>query len=67
MNRIVTVTNAVKAQLLGLVNAVVALLALLGVIVDPLVLGGVLAVVNAAWLLFVAFTYQLSTKRIAGS
>jgi len=64
MNTIVTVTNAVKAQLLGLVNAVVALLALCSVIVDPQVLGGTLVVVNAAWLLFVALTYQLSSKRI---
>ncbi len=57
-------TNATKAQVIALVNAVVALVTAFGLDISTEQLAALLAVVNAALSLWVGLTYKASPKRI---
>lgn len=64
MERFMTMTNAVKAQLIVAINAVFALLTAFGVELSDKKEGAIIVLVNAILALWVAFTYQYSHKRI---
>jgi len=66
MNTVLTTTNAVKAQIIVLVNAVMMLLLAFGVDLSDKQQGAIGAAVNAVLGLWVAFTYQKSHKRKPG-
>ena len=58
-------TNATKAQVIALVNAVVALVTAFGLDITTEQLAALLAVVNAALSLWVGLTYKQSPKRVS--
>lgn len=60
-------TNATKAQVLALVNALLMLAVAFDVALTELQIGGIGVVVNAALSLWISLTYKDSAKRIAGS
>ena len=57
-------TNATKANLLGVVNAALGLAVLFGAPLTQAQIGGILAFVNALGIAVVGLTYQSSPKRI---
>lgn len=63
MNSILNMTNATKAQIIVLINAVLALLQAFGVDLTDEQQGAILVVVNALLGLWVGLTYNQSRKR----
>lgn len=64
MERFMTMTNAVKAQIIVTINALFALFTAFGVELSDKKEGAILVLVNAVLALWVAFTYQYSHKRV---
>jgi hypothetical protein len=64
MDRFLTMTNAVKAQIIVVINAIFALLTAFGIDLNDMQQGTILVLVNAILALWVAFTYQYSHKRV---
>lgn len=58
-------TNATKANVIAVVNAVLGLLLSFGVSLSTDQIGSILGVVNALFVLWVSLTYKASPKRIA--
>lgn len=67
MNSFLEMTNAVKAQIIVVINAILGLLTAFGVDLSDAQQGALLVVVNAVLGLWVLVTYQLSHKRISTS
>ena len=57
-------TNATKAVLMTIVSAVVALLVTFGLALDPTQIGLITTIVDGLLLLYIAFTYKDSPKRV---
>lgn len=57
-------TNATKALVISLINAVLGLAVAFGVDLTPEQLGAILTVANSAGALAVALTYKRSAKRV---
>lgn len=64
MNTFLTMTNAVKAQIIVAINAVFALLTAFNVELSDKKEGAIIVLVNAILALWVALTYQYSHKRV---
>lgn len=64
MRRIVDMTNASKAQIIVVINAIFAFLESIGVHMSDTQQGAILVLINALLALWVAFTYNYSHKRI---
>lgn len=60
-------TNATKAIVIALVNAIFSLLAAFGISFTAAQTGAVLTIVNLLFLLYVSFTYEDSPNRVNGS
>jgi len=58
-------TNAIKAQIIALVNAALIAAIAFGVPLSDAQIGGIGLVVNTALSLYVALTYKSSPKRVA--
>jgi hypothetical protein len=63
MNTFLEMTNAIKAQVIVLVNAVIGLLTAFGVDLTDKQQGALIVFVNAVFGLWVLLTYQYSHKR----
>lgn len=63
MNRFATMTNATKAQIIVVINALLALLQSFGVDLTDQQQGAILVLVNAGLGLWVGLTYKDSVKR----
>ena len=59
-------TNATKANILGLLNALLAVAVLFGLSLSEEQLAGVMVAANAAGVLIVSLTYKDSPKRLEG-
>lgn len=57
-------TNATKANIIAVINAVLGAAVLFGLPLSEEQLGGIMAAVNAIGILAVGLTYQNSSKRI---
>jgi hypothetical protein len=65
MNKFLVMTNAVKAQVIAVINAFLTVLLLFGVTLSEDQKGAILLFVNAILALWVSLTYQYSHKRKA--
>lgn len=65
MNKFLTMTNAVKAQIIAVVNAILTVLLQFGVSMSDGQKGAILLLVNAVLALWVLLTYQNSHKRVS--
>jgi hypothetical protein len=63
MQRLLTITNATKANIITLVNAIYAALLAWGVSLTDTQQAAVLGLINVIAAIWVAYTYQLSDKR----
>lgn len=63
MNRLATMTNATKAQIIVVINAVFAFLETVGVDLSDAQQGAFVVLVNALLGLWVGLTYSASRKR----
>lgn len=66
MKKIIEMTNASKAQIIVVINAIFALLQAFGVDMSDEQQGTILVLVNALFALWVAGTYNYSRKRKNG-
>jgi hypothetical protein len=64
MNGLATMTNATKAQIIVVINALLALLQSFGVDLTDEQQGAILILINAGLGLWVGLTYKDSTKRV---
>ena len=64
LERLLGITNATKAAIICLANAVLAVLVAFGVDLSDRQNAAVLALVNGVLLLWTALTFQLSRKRV---
>lgn len=64
MSKISTMTNAVKAQIIILVNAILGLLTAFGVSLSDGQQTAITVAVNAVFALWIMLTYQNSSKRV---
>jgi hypothetical protein len=64
MHSFLTTTNAVKAQIIVLINAIFALLSAFGFDLSDKQQAAILVVINAIFALWVALTYKFSHKRV---
>jgi nicotinamide riboside transporter PnuC len=67
MNSLLVMTNAVKALIINLVNAIMGLLLVFGVSLSDAQQGAIVLVVNTVLALWIALTYQYSHKRVDNS
>lgn len=65
MNRFLTMTNATKAQIIVIVNAIFALLQAFGMDFTDEQQGSILVLINAVLALWVGLTYKNSQTRIS--
>ena len=65
MSRILAITNASKASIIGLVNAALSLLLVFGVSISDAQVAAIIVAANAVLVLLVGATYQNSAKRIS--
>lgn len=65
MRNFLVMTNATKALIIGVVNAVLGLLQVFGVMLSDAQQGAILVLVNALLALWVGVTFTYSHKRIA--
>ncbi len=63
MQRLLEITNATKAQIIALLNAVLGVLLVFGVALTDPQIAAIMLLGNAVLGLWVALTYQLSAKR----
>lgn len=67
MRRILDMTNASKAQIIVVINAIFAFLESLGVHMSDEQQGAILVLINSLLALWVAFTYNYSRKRLGNN